>query len=137
MPVQARVVSAVTATEAGAEFTLYTVEVTPSDGGEPWTVQHRFKCAPSGSGSHVHIPAAGLAKPLEGVMLAHFIAGLRTPFPPQVLRSHSRVSCWLISLLAREPLKHGVLSVTRSGQQRQLAAAGTVDVLRLCRPMCF
>ena len=99
MPVQARVVSAVTATEAAAEFTLYTVEVTPSDGGEPWTVQHRFKCAPRGSNSCVLILTAGVAEPLEGVMMAQ-------------------------SLLGDGPLQHGVLAVACSEQQRQVAAAG-------------
>lgn len=39
-------VSAVQASEAGSEYTLYGVEVTPSDGGAPWTVLHRFRCAP-------------------------------------------------------------------------------------------
>ena len=41
--VQAQVVSATTKEEAGSEYTLYGVEVTPADGGEPWTVQRRFK----------------------------------------------------------------------------------------------
>ena len=40
---QARVVSAATKEEAGSEYTLYGVEVTPAAGGEPWTVQRRFK----------------------------------------------------------------------------------------------
>ncbi len=40
---QARVVSAATKEEAGSEYTLYGVEVTPADGGEAWTVQRRFK----------------------------------------------------------------------------------------------
>jgi hypothetical protein len=46
VPDQARVVSAAMASETGSgDFTLYGVEVTPSDGGAPWTVQHRFRCA--------------------------------------------------------------------------------------------
>ena len=40
---QARVVSAATTVEAGSEYTLYGVEVTPADSAEPWTVQRRFK----------------------------------------------------------------------------------------------
>ncbi|BDA48701.1 probable differentially expressed in FDCP 8 homolog at C-terminar half [Coccomyxa sp. Obi] len=39
---EARVVSAMTVTEAGAEYTRYSVEVTPADGDEAWTVHHRF-----------------------------------------------------------------------------------------------
>ena len=41
--VQARVVSAATKEEGGSEYTLYRVEVTPTDGGDAWSVQHRFK----------------------------------------------------------------------------------------------
>ena len=41
--VQARVVSAATKEEGGSEYTLYRVEVTPTDGGDAWNVQHRFK----------------------------------------------------------------------------------------------
>ena len=52
-PDQARVVSAVMASEAGADFTLYAVEVTPSDGGAPWTVQHRFRLA----SPPLHVPS--------------------------------------------------------------------------------
>ena len=40
---QARVVSAATKEEGGSEYTLYRVEVTPTDGGDAWSVQHRFK----------------------------------------------------------------------------------------------
>ena len=43
MLVQARVVSAATQEEGGSEYTLYCVEVTPTDGGDAWNVQHRFK----------------------------------------------------------------------------------------------
>ena len=35
--------SAATKDEGGSEYTLYGVEVTPVDGGEPWVVQRRFK----------------------------------------------------------------------------------------------
>jgi hypothetical protein len=40
---QARVVSAATMSDGGSDYTVYTVEVTPANGGEPWRVQHRFK----------------------------------------------------------------------------------------------
>lgn len=29
--------------EGGSDYTVYTVEVTPVNGGDPWRVQHRFK----------------------------------------------------------------------------------------------
>ncbi len=35
-------VSAMTVTEAGAEYTRYSMEVTPAHGDEAWTVHHRF-----------------------------------------------------------------------------------------------
>ncbi len=36
-------VGAATVAEGTAEYTRYSVEVTPSDEGEAWTVHHRFK----------------------------------------------------------------------------------------------
>ena len=42
-PGQARVVGAATVAEGTAEYTRYSVEVTPADEGEAWTVHHRFK----------------------------------------------------------------------------------------------
>ena len=41
--VQARVVSAASKEEGGSEYTMYRVEVTPTNGGDAWNVQHRFK----------------------------------------------------------------------------------------------
>ncbi|KAK9917040.1 hypothetical protein WJX75_000268 [Coccomyxa subellipsoidea] len=101
---EARVVGAATVAEGTSEYTRYSVEVTPADEGEAWTVHHRFKDFMAlRSALTALVGPGGLPQCWADVSKARSVTGRHRLAPEVVAARQAMLDRCLVSVVAIGP----------------------------------